>query len=289
MTADKVIDKINDKIQEVTGVTGVVLGGSRARGTYTHDSDIDIGIYYDTSQGFDPKRLNPLAYELNDDKEQRNLITELGEWGDWINAGGWLVIDGYHVDLILRDIHRVEKVIEDCHKGLISMHYQTGHPHGFSNAMYMGELAISKVISAFDTNFEHLKERSEQYPPKMKEAIIQFFSFEASFSLMFMEANINKDDLSYMMGHGYRAIACLNQVLFAKNEAYCINEKKAVKMATTFPIKPTNYKERIDEIITLISTNKKQNEEAIEKLKFLIKEIENLEQKRKRLGHPRQA
>lgn len=39
-------------------------------------------------------------------------------------------------------------------------------------------------------------------------------------------------------GHVFRIISCLNQVLFACNNAYCINEKKAIKLLETFEYKP---------------------------------------------------
>ena len=45
---------------------------------------------------------------------------------------------------------------------------------------------------------------------------------------MLSESNINKDDLYYVCGHCFRSISSLNQVLFAINREYCINEKKAV-------------------------------------------------------------
>lgn len=62
--------------------------------------------------------------------------------------------------------------------------------------------------------------------------------FEASFSLMFAKNNVDKDDISYVTGHCYRTISCLNQVLFALNEEYCINEKKAVRIIDGFDTKP---------------------------------------------------
>ena len=60
-----------------------------------------------------------------------NLVVPPGAWGDWINGGGWLVINGYHVDLILRDIKRVEQIIKDTEQGIVTANYQTGHPHGY--------------------------------------------------------------------------------------------------------------------------------------------------------------
>ena len=42
------------------------------------------------------------------------------------------------------------------------------------------------------------------------------------------------EDKYYIAGHVFRIISCLNQVLFACNNAYCINEKKAIKLLETF-------------------------------------------------------
>ena len=71
---------------------------------------------------------------------------------------------------------------------------------------------------------------------------------------MFAEKNIYKDDLSYVCGHCFRSISSLNQVLFAINKEYCINEKKAVKMIEDFKIKPGYYKERVYKIISNLMT-----------------------------------
>lgn len=155
-------------------------------------------------------------------------------------------------------------------------HYQTGHPHGYLNAMYMGELAVCNVLSDPEGTLSELKKKTEPYPENFQEAMIQYFSFEASFSLMFMEANANKDDISYVMGHCFRSISCLNQVIFAKNKVYCINEKKAVAMIQDFSIKPINYKKRIDEIVSLLSTDKDKTNQAVNNLKELIFETEAL-------------
>jgi hypothetical protein len=43
---------------------------------------------------------------------------------------------------------------------------------------------------------------------------------------MFVKANAGAEDKYYIAGHVFRIISCLNQVLFACNNAYCINEKK---------------------------------------------------------------
>ena len=49
---DNVIQIVTEKLSSLPCIEGIVLGGSRARGTHTEDSDIDIGIYYN-SESFD--------------------------------------------------------------------------------------------------------------------------------------------------------------------------------------------------------------------------------------------
>lgn len=93
---------------------------------------------------------------------------------------------------------------------------------------------------------------------------------------MFAEDNVDKDDIYYVCGHCFRSISCLNQVLFALNEEYCINEKKAVKMIDGFSMKPRNYKKRVDKIITLLSTDRDTARDAIKMLKELVAETEML-------------
>ncbi|UXR77227.1 nucleotidyltransferase domain-containing protein [Staphylococcus sp. IVB6233] len=259
----------------LSGVVGIVLGGSRAKGNHRSDSDIDIGIYYDESKGFNTGDVKKAAFKINDEK-QENLITSLGDWGEWINGGGWLLIDGYHVDLLFRDIKKVNEVIQDCLFGNVTIHYQTGHPHGFLNVMYMGELNICQILADPQNKIRELKNKTCPYPFKIKQAITQYFAFEASFSFMFIEDNINKDDISYVIGHLFRCISCLNQVIFAKSEVYCINEKKAVAMINKFPKRPINYKKRIDNIVASIAMDEHKANEAMEELRQIIYETNQI-------------
>lgn len=275
MIIKKILDEITTELKGIPGIVGIVLGGSRARGTNHQDSDIDIGIYYNESEGFKVSEIDKIATKL-DDEHRINLVSSLGEWGPWVNAGGWLVIQGYHVDFIFRDVKRVSKVIDDCLNGKISSNYQTGHPHAYLNSMYMGEVAICKILDDPKNKITELKEKTIPYSENLRNAIIGWYMFEASFSLMFAKSNIDKDDISYVCGHCFRSISSLNQVLFALNNEYCINEKKAVKMIDAFKTKPQNYKKRIDELITLISFNESNTRKGVEILEELVNEVKAL-------------
>jgi len=268
---DNIIKSVTDKLSSLSIVEGIVLGGSRARGIHTEDSDIDIGIYYDLEL-FDLNAINKLASEL-DDEGRSDLVVPPGAWGEWVNGGGWLVINGYHVDLILRDIKRVEQIIKETEQGIVTSNYQTGHPHGYISAMYRGELAISKVLYAKNKRLFELKKQAEMYPAALQKSLIDFFLFEAGFSLMFMKANLKAGDKYYFTGHVFRAVSCLNQVLFACNNVYCINEKKAVKLIETFKYKPKNYSERVNRIFEAIGNSLIECCEMTEKIYHEVGQI----------------
>ena len=121
---EAIFERITETLKGISSVRGIVLGGSRATGMASENSDIDIGIYYDY---IDYDAFNAAA-KILDDKHRDNLISHEGEWGNGVNCGGWLTIDGIPVDLIMRDIKRVRKIVDDSDEGIFSMHYQTGHP-----------------------------------------------------------------------------------------------------------------------------------------------------------------
>ena len=104
------IHHVVDCLQSVGGIVAIALGGSRARGTPTPESDVDLGLYYQPENPPDLRALNHLASEL-DDNHRTNLITPVGEWGKWINGGGWLKVEGIPVDFLYRDVAQVSQVI----------------------------------------------------------------------------------------------------------------------------------------------------------------------------------
>lgn len=266
-----ILDRVVAALSPVAGVEAVVLGGSRARGTHTDASDVDIGIYYD-AEVLDLAALAEAAQSI-DDGRRPDLITAPGGWGQWVNGGGWLVIDGRHVDWLLRDTARVARSVAECEEGIVSAHYQTGHPHAYLNVMYRGELAVCQLLLSKGERVPSLKRAAQHYPPRLQRALIDFFSFEARFSLMFAQACVTSDDAYYLTAHIVRAVSALNQVLFALNRQYCLNEKKAVRMIDRFAIKPDDYKSRVDQLFALCGVD---DERATAILGALVDEIARL-------------
>jgi predicted nucleotidyltransferase len=130
---------------EIEGVEALALGGSWARGEAHPDSDLDIGIYYQPYRPPSVALLRDLAREL-DDRHLPGLVTDFGEWGPWINGGGWLRVEDRPVDWLYRDLESVSRTIAECRAGRPTCHYQPGHPHGFHSHIYAGEVHYCKVL-----------------------------------------------------------------------------------------------------------------------------------------------
>lgn len=270
-----ILDKIKNALKNVRGIESIVLGGSRAKGSFSEKSDIDIGIYYSDSSKLDLESLSRIATEL-DDTNRSNIITKIGEWGPWINGGGWLNVDGIAVDFLLRDLNKVSSVIDECLNGKITIDYQAGHPHGFVNTIYVAEVFYCKILLDESNNIAKLKDKITPYPQAIKRGIVEKFLWEAGFSCAIASKSIAKKDIVYASGCFYRAISCLTQVIYALNETYIMNEKGAIANVCAFKIIPKNFESRVEKIFCSLTSEPEDIEILIDQLSGIIKEVEEL-------------
>jgi predicted nucleotidyltransferase len=138
---EDLIEEVVNHLRRVSGVAAIVLGGSRARGTATPRSDVDLALYYTAEDPLDLDALQQVAQTV-DDEHRNGVLTGIGGWGPWINGGGWLQVHGMPVDLLYRDVQQVADCIQQCRAGTVSIAYQPGHPHGFLTSIYGAEVAL---------------------------------------------------------------------------------------------------------------------------------------------------
>ena len=141
---DPLLDVLTPRLASVPGVAAVVLGGSRARGTEKPGSDYDIGLYFRKEAPLETGLLLDAVKAFADEPETA-AVTPVGGWGPWIVGGGWLSVRGRKVDLLYRNCDDVERIIQDCRNGRVTMNYQPGHPHGFCSSIWMGEVALCRL------------------------------------------------------------------------------------------------------------------------------------------------
>jgi hypothetical protein len=241
---ETLLGRLVGALSAVPGVRALALGGSRARGTATAHSDYDFGLYYDAERPIDVVALGKVATAL-DDRGADASVTAIGGWGPWIDGGAWLVIDGIHVDLLYRELGRVALAIDDAHAGRVTPRYQPGHPHAFLPTIYMGEVALARVLHDPDDALGALQRRCHPYPPALGAALRQCFEWEAGFALANARKSLDRGDVAYLSGCAFRAVACLCQTLFALNEVYLLNEKGAVSAVDAMKRRPTDFAQRV--------------------------------------------
>ncbi len=210
------MDLLSEALRPVRGLTALVLGGSRARGTAGPGSDYDLGLYYEPDVALEIDDLRAAIAPLVDNPGKAT-VTPRGGWGTWINGGGWLSISGRKVDLLYRDLARVRAVVAECAAGQISMHYQPGHPHGFCSAIWMGEVALCVPIRDDAGAIAALKARSWPFPDPLRQALVSRFHWEVMFSIENAEIAVERGEQTHIAGCAYRALCCIAQVLFALN------------------------------------------------------------------------
>ncbi|MBU2662841.1 nucleotidyltransferase domain-containing protein [Actinoplanes bogorensis] len=239
--SDARLGEIAAEVARVPGVVAVVLGGSRARGTHTPDSDTDLGLYY--RQPLDIGRLGEVARSFAGESAQ---VTGPGGWGPWVDGGGWLEVDGGAVDFIYRDLDRVRGVVADVEQGRYAFHEQAGHPLGFGSHAYAGELGLCRVLSDPTGEVSKLRSRLRVYPPALAQALVAGL-WEADFLVANARKGVSRGDTLYVAGCLFRLIGVCAHALHGAAGQWLINEKGAVAATDRLPGAPERFAERVDQ------------------------------------------
>jgi hypothetical protein len=127
------VAEVVDQLADASGVAAVVLGGSRATGAATPESDWDLGLYYRGQLDLSPLRA-------------LGEVHPPGSWGRLMNGGAWLTVDGTRVDVQLRDLDAVERWTEQARKGRFEVDGLLGYLAGMPTYALTAEVASSVVL-----------------------------------------------------------------------------------------------------------------------------------------------
>jgi hypothetical protein len=244
------LHEIADRISTIPTVVGVTLGGSRARGTHTSDSDVDLGVYY--REVLDVAALGELARTVAGPDAR---VTGLGEWGPWVDGGAWLRIDDAAVDWIYRDLDRVDSIWADARAGRFAFHFQVGHPLGFADFAYVGELALGRVLADPSGTLTALHDAAQEYPPALRDALVFRALWESDFLVLGAAKALPRGDTHFIAGCLFRALGLLAHGLHAHAGRWLIHEKGAIAATGALPGAPPDFDERAYGVLAGLGRN----------------------------------
>ena len=260
--------EVAERLVDVPGVVGVVLGGSRARREHRPESDVDLGLYY--RGGLDVAALGALAQEVQGATVE---VTELGAWGPWVDGGGWLHIDGTPVDWIYRDLDRVRAAWEDARQGRFTFHAQVGHPLGVPDFAYAGELALGVVLADPSGELGALRAQMAAYPPALGEALVGRL-WEARFCVDIARKAISRGDTTYVAGCLFRTVELCAHALHGRAGRWLVNEKGAVDAAGRLPAAPAGFSARAHGVLASLGDGPETLAAAITSASALVDDVE---------------
>lgn len=255
------------RLAELPDVVGVVLGGSRARGEHTEQSDVDLGIYY--SSFLDTDRIAALAREVGGPASE---VTGLGGWGPWVDGGGWLTIGGTAVDWIYRDLGRVEEAWDLASQGQVEFHRQLGHPIGVPEFAYVGELALGRILADPAGELTSIKERVAVYPTALKYSLVDSLS-DADFYIGLARKAVLRADATYIAGCLFSAFLVAAHALHGVAGRWLINEKGAIASAGRLAASPPHFDNRVSGVMGELGSTSATLQASIDEAGEILAEV----------------
>ncbi|GAB3546120.1 putative nucleotidyltransferase [Actinopolyspora lacussalsi] len=148
-------ERVAERLATLSDVCAVTLGGSRALGTHTAESDWDFALYY--RGDFDPAELRELGWP--------GEVSGIGDWGGVFNGGAWLTIEGRHVDVHYRDLDVVEREVAEARQGRFHWEPLMFHLAGIPSYLLLAELARNRVLRGSPPDPEYPEALRAAAPP----------------------------------------------------------------------------------------------------------------------------
>jgi Nucleotidyltransferase domain len=198
-------------------VVAVTLGGSRATGTHSEDSDWDFGLYYRGT--INPDDIRGLGWP--------GQVFAPGEWGRLVNGGAWLHVDGAAVDLIYRDLDEVLAWTDQAERGRFEIQREVGYVAGIATYVLAGELALGEVL--------HGELPRPTFPAELREAAPKRWYRLAAGALEIGRGHASRGDLIAAWANFTQAVLATAQGRLAAAGQWALNEKGLVDRADLTP------------------------------------------------------
>jgi hypothetical protein len=207
------VEHLAGRLAAIPGVVAVTLGGSRATNTAVADSDWDFGLYYRGS--LDPADVAALGWP--------GRVFAPGEWGEIVNGGAWLTVDGVKVDLIYRDLDVVLRWTAAAVEGEFQIQREVGYVAGIATYVLAGELALGRVLAG--------QLPRPAFPDKLRQTAPVAWNRLASGAWHFAEVHAQRHDRVACLANLGQAVLAAAQGRLAAAGEWVLNEKRLAERA----------------------------------------------------------
>jgi hypothetical protein len=231
--------------QFCVGVYGMALGGSLAKGVGDEYSDIDIYLF---ARQVLPAEQRAALIQANP------LFESVISWGGgepFVEGGTDFSYAGRKVEVWLRNSDPIEATLSACLNGQIERACVVWTVMGFFNYTALSDLRVMKILDDPHGLLQGWKNQVAEYPPRLREAILQRFGGEAQFwpeNFHYLSA-IERGDVLYTSGIVQQVVQALIQVVFALNRVYFPGEKKLGSTLAHLALQPPDFHQRLCDLV----------------------------------------
>lgn len=253
------IEKVIKAFEKLEEVEAMLLGGSRATGTFDEKSDYDIYVYLN----------KPLS-----EKKRRDILDHYCSYMEYSNEFWELEDDGtlnngIDLELIYRDYSFFDDIIEGMKNKNVG--------NGYSSCFY--DNLMNSVI-LFDKSGK-IKEKQEDNTGLIDDEYVQAI-IDNNYPLVYRDTPamyrqvkkaMERNDRNSVVHRLAEYFAIYYDILFALNKTSHPGEKRLVELASTMDYIPENFKQKVDNVFLNMFSDSKI---ALENLHTLSKDIEKL-------------
>ena len=195
-------------LASMPSVVSVVLGGSRATGSATAESDWDLGVYY--RGALDTRPLGELG-----------TVYPPGSWGRVMNGGAWLTVAGTKVDVLLRDLATVDHWSERASRGEYEVDALLGYVAGVPTYSLLAERSVAAPLHGE-------LPPAGPFPPRLVETAPPRWRFHAQFSLDYARMHAKRANVVGAAGQIAKAVVEHAHSVACGRGLWVLNEKRLI-------------------------------------------------------------
>lgn len=267
-SADLLITELADKLKNMFEDDPVVaLAGAHAKGVADSKSDLDIFLFGKAPKSFDVRQ--KIVEKICDSGTAPYVSWDLSmPWG----GSADFTYKGIKVETVLRTIEQTEQVISCCMDGEFDIIPQTWTSNGYYTYIYLSEMSFLKPVHDPDGWLCQMKRKTETFPEKLKNSIIDVFLGRAATWIdnFHYASAVERGDTLFIAPIVTHTVMDMIQVIFALNGRYFTGDKKEEAALREMPYCPKALLENLELLLTF-----NKDVETLRRQAVILKDIYN--------------